>query len=181
LLVHQSVCLGVLVFVCLFVSNKRQQAGSIRRPKGRLMVMDSQRNCHKLWFSNPYVSRFQRRKPLIFQTKTSVSSNDISLKYQKFTTFGSKDTGIRKSEFVTNTQFPCIMLSMKCPIYKMLYLWFFLWNVFSLKCPDYKMFYLWNVISLKCPVYKISYLWHVLSWIWNVLSMKCPVHEMFCL
>ena len=35
----------------------------------------------------------------------SVGSNDISLKYQRFTTLGSKDIGILNSEFVAKTQF----------------------------------------------------------------------------
>ena len=35
----------------------------------------------------------------------SVRSNNISLKYQRDTTLGSKDIGIRKSEFVAKTQF----------------------------------------------------------------------------
>jgi len=35
----------------------------------------------------------------------SVRSNNISLKYQRFTTLGSKDIGIIKSEFVAKTQF----------------------------------------------------------------------------
>ena len=39
-------------------------------------------------------------KPLTFQTMTSVWWNNISLKYQRLTTLGSKDIGIRKSEFV---------------------------------------------------------------------------------
>ena len=34
---------------------------------------------------------------------TSVRSNKISLKYQRFTALGSKDIGIRKSEFVAKT------------------------------------------------------------------------------
>ena len=34
-----------------------------------------------------------------------VRSNNISLKYQRFTTLGSKDIGIRKSEFAATTQF----------------------------------------------------------------------------
>ena len=34
----------------------------------------------------------------------SVRSNNISLKYQRFTTFGSKDIGIIESEFVAKTQ-----------------------------------------------------------------------------
>ena len=35
----------------------------------------------------------------------SVRSNDISLKYQRCTTLGSKDKGIKNSEFVTKTPF----------------------------------------------------------------------------
>ena len=35
----------------------------------------------------------------------SVRSNNINLKYQRFTTLGSKDIGIIKSEFVAKTQF----------------------------------------------------------------------------
>ena len=61
--------------------------------------------CNKLWFSNPNIFGFQRRKPLKFQTMTFVRSNNISLKYQRFTTLGSKDIGIRKSEFVAKSQF----------------------------------------------------------------------------
>ena len=42
----------------------------------------------------------------IFQTMNSVRSNNISLKYQIFTTLlGFKDIGVIKSEFVANTQF----------------------------------------------------------------------------
>jgi len=41
----------------------------------------------------------------IFQTMNSVRSNDISLKYKRFTTLDSKDKGIIKSEFVTKIQF----------------------------------------------------------------------------
>ena len=36
---------------------------------------------------------------------TVVRSRNISLKYQRFTTLGSKDIGIRKSEFVAKNQF----------------------------------------------------------------------------
>ena len=42
---------------------------------------------------------------MIFQTMNSVRSNNLSLKYQKFTTLDSKDKGIIKLEFVTKTQF----------------------------------------------------------------------------
>ena len=50
-------------------------------------------------------NRKSDRKPLTIQTMTSIRSNNISLKYQRFTTLGSKDRGIRKSEFVAKTQF----------------------------------------------------------------------------
>jgi len=61
--------------------------------------------CNKLWFSNPYIFGFLRRKPLKFQTMTFVRSKNIGLKYQRFTTLCSKDIGIRKSEFVAKSQF----------------------------------------------------------------------------
>ena len=35
----------------------------------------------------------------------SVRLNNLNLKYQRFTPSGCKDIGIRKSEFVTKTQF----------------------------------------------------------------------------
>ena len=38
---------------------------------------------------------------------SAVDSNNPSLKYQRFMTLGSKDIGIRKSEFVAKTQFLC--------------------------------------------------------------------------
>ena len=37
----------------------------------------------------------------------SVRLNNQNLKYQRFTPLGCKDIGIRKSEFVTKTQFLC--------------------------------------------------------------------------
>ena len=45
------------------------------------------------------------RRPLIFQTKNSVRPNNLSLKYQRFTSSDCKDIGIRQFEFVTKTQF----------------------------------------------------------------------------
>ena len=45
---------------------------------------------------------------LIFQTISSVRSNNISLKYQRFTTLGFKDIVIINSEFVAKTQFLCL-------------------------------------------------------------------------
>ena len=40
----------------------------------------------------------------------SVRSNNISLKYQRVTTSGFKDIGIRKSEFVAKNQLLCVFL-----------------------------------------------------------------------
>ena len=42
--------------------------------------------CHKLWFSNHYVFGTKCHRPMIFQTMNSVRSNNLSLKYQRFTT-----------------------------------------------------------------------------------------------
>ena len=61
--------------------------------------------CHKLWFSNPNIFGTQIRKPLIFQAYIIWSNKSHSLKFQRFTTLESKDIGIRKSEFVTKSQF----------------------------------------------------------------------------
>ncbi len=54
--------------------------------------------------------------PQIFQTMNSVRSNDISLKYKRFTTLDSKDKGIIKSEFVTQFlfSFPKYLYSEEC-------------------------------------------------------------------
>ena len=60
---------------------------------------------HKLWFSNRNIFAAQCRRPLIFQTINSVRSNNLGLKYQRFTRSGCKDAGIKKSEFVAKTQF----------------------------------------------------------------------------
>ena len=64
--------------------------------------------CHKLYFSN--LCYPIRRRPLIFQTMNSVRPNNISLKYQRFTSSDCKDIGIRQFEFVTKTQFLCSKL-----------------------------------------------------------------------
>ena len=40
--------------------------------------------CHKFWFSNPYI--FVTKCLYIYQTMSSVWSNNLSLKYQSFTT-----------------------------------------------------------------------------------------------
>ena len=63
--------------------------------------------CPKLKFSNPYIFTTGRRRPLIFQTYIN---RILSLKYLRSTTLGCKDIRIRKFEFVTKTQFLCILL-----------------------------------------------------------------------
>ena len=41
-----------------------------------------------------------------------VRSNDLSWKYQRFTSSGCKDIGIRKFEFVAKTQFLYLLFSL---------------------------------------------------------------------
>ena len=61
--------------------------------------------CHKLWFYNPYNFGTRCRIPKIFQS--------LNLKYQRFGKSGSKDKGVRKSEFVAKTQFLCDRTKLK--------------------------------------------------------------------
>ena len=58
--------------------------------------------CNKLWCSNPYIFSIQCSRPYIFQTMNYAISNP-SLKYQRFTSSGCRDIGIRKFEFVAKT------------------------------------------------------------------------------
>ncbi len=53
---------------------------------------------HKLWLLNPYTLTTQCRRPQKFQTLYSVRSNNISLKYQRFTHQAAKYIGSRKFE-----------------------------------------------------------------------------------
>ena len=41
--------------------------------------------CHKLWVSNFKIVATQCRRPLIFLTLKDIRSNNVSLKYQRFT------------------------------------------------------------------------------------------------
>ena len=61
--------------------------------------------CHKLWFFNPHIFTTQCLRPWIFQTMNFVSSNNLSLKYQKLTQSGCKDIRILIFGFVAKTQF----------------------------------------------------------------------------
>ena len=61
--------------------------------------------CNKIKYLNLNIFRTRCCKPLIFQTQIIRSNRFHSLKYLRSATFGSKDIAIRKSEFVTKTQF----------------------------------------------------------------------------
>ena len=61
--------------------------------------------CHKIQFSNPYIYGTWWCKLLIFQTKIVWCNKTHSLKYLRSTVLGCRDIGIRKSEFVSKTQF----------------------------------------------------------------------------
>ena len=61
--------------------------------------------CHKLKFSNPYIYGTWCCRLLIFQTKIIWCNKIRSLKYLRSTTLGCRHIEIRKSEFVTKTQF----------------------------------------------------------------------------
>ena len=60
--------------------------------------------CHKHWFSNLYIFGTKCCRPSIFQTMNSVRSNILSLKYQRFTTSGSKDIGVWIFGFLAKSQ-----------------------------------------------------------------------------
>ena len=72
------------------------------------------------------------------------------------------------------------VLSMKCPIYEISYLWNVLFMKYLsmkcpyMKCPLYWMSCLWNVLSMKCLIYKISI--YEMS-IYEMSSMKCPIYK----
>ena len=54
---------------------------------------------HKLWFSDEYIFATQCRRV------QSMRSNILGMKYQSFTSFGSKDIRIQKFEYLAKTQF----------------------------------------------------------------------------
>ena len=70
--------------------------------------------CHNLKFSNPYIYRIWCFRLLIFQTKIIWCNKIHRLKYLKSTTFGCRDIGIRKSEFVSMTQLLCHLRISEC-------------------------------------------------------------------
>ena len=70
--------------------------------------------CPKLWIYNPFIFGSQCCRLLIFQTKIIWCIKIHSLKYLKSTTFGCRDIGIRKSEFVSMTQLLCHLRISEC-------------------------------------------------------------------
>ena len=52
--------------------------------------------CHKLWFSNFNIVATQFRRLLVFQTMKAIRSNNVSLKYQRFTSSGCKEIRLIK-------------------------------------------------------------------------------------
>ena len=50
--------------------------------------------CHKLRFSNTYIFAILCRRPQIFQSMNSITSNNLNLKYQRFTPSGCQDIRI---------------------------------------------------------------------------------------
>ena len=68
--------------------------------------------CHKLKYSTPCIFATCWCKLLKFQTLIIWSNIIYSLEYLRSTTLGCKDKGIRKSEFVVQTQFlSCFLTS----------------------------------------------------------------------
>ena len=51
------------------------------------------------------ISTTKCRRPFIFQTMTYIISTVLNFKYSRFTPLAWKGIGIKKSEFVTKTQF----------------------------------------------------------------------------
>ena len=69
----------------MIVEEHRKPTTDYRKPKNICFSVKDLSLCHKLLFSNPYISATQRHRPLIFQTMNSVGSNNLSLKYHRFT------------------------------------------------------------------------------------------------
>ena len=68
---------------------------------------------HKLLFSNHYIFGTRCCRHLIFQTMNYVRSNNHSLKYQRLTSLGRRNIGIRLFQFVAKTQ----VLSLNSKLY----------------------------------------------------------------
>ena len=67
---HFLFCWFVCLFVCLYIHRKELSF------------------CNKLWLSNHYIFLSQCHRPLIFQTMNSDRSNNLCLKYKRFTPSG---------------------------------------------------------------------------------------------
>ena len=76
--------------------------------------------CHQLWFSNPYI--FAGGRPQLFQTFNSVRSNNLILKYQRFTSSVWKYIWIRKVELVAKNQFLCVINNISSVVVYIVYI-----------------------------------------------------------
>ena len=103
--------------VCLYPPNVKASKRSgpkclIIWPQRRFMNAQNytkeMSSCHKLYFFNLCIYATRSRRHLLFQTINSVWSNNISLKYYRFTSSGCKNIGIRKFEFVAKNHFLCL-------------------------------------------------------------------------
>ena len=122
--------------------------------------------------ANNWVSPFHLHRNWVFATNSdflNYESNNLSLKYQRFTTLGCKDKRIRKFLFLANTQF--LWFSLRYPATTAL-------DLKMLKCKRKKDFKLnkddYSAFCTKPPIdnkkYRISF-WFVLSHIFGI----CPL------
>ena len=122
--------------------------------------------CHKLWFSNPYIFGTQCLRPYLFQTKYSVRSNNLSLKYQRFTPSGSKDIGIQKFKFVTKALF-LLFVSLQ-------YKNFELWNSTE-KNHKYLRPFCWILTFFSAFSLIFSYAWLLLFFFFVCYMIICTI------
>ena len=118
--------------------------------------------CHKLKMYNPYICETLCRRPLIFRTKIFVRSKGLSLKYLRFTSPYLYDIGIRKFEFVAETQF--LWLSELEPLRSL----FGLYRQFTIAkatdlCETWKWYYSYLVICCTLQNWEKSNLRDILN------------------
>ena len=84
--------------ICLYIVNKVVK-------KDLKMTKICVKGTEFLSFKKSYPYILATCRPWIFKNINSVRSNNLSLKYKRFTTSGCKDIGIRTFQFVAKTQF----------------------------------------------------------------------------
>jgi len=100
-----SVCSSLCVCLCIYVLVQLGLLTKDETSDDSTEFIKELNLCHKLKFSNPYIYWTWCCRLLIFQTKIIWCNRTHSLKYLTSTTMGCRDIGIRKSEFVSKTQF----------------------------------------------------------------------------